>query len=116
MSGAGSDGSRGCSRGAAEEGRPLESRLAMVGGGEVVGPRDHLEKRLPRRITDAGDVIPVLVGTADEDELLLAHPQDARANLGEHLDGDGAVALVGLAPGQVLGVGIQPDASGLSGS
>src|SRR5439155_25576268 len=73
---AGSDGSRRASRRAAEERRPFESRLAMVGGSQIVVPRDHFEKRHPRGVAYTDDVIPLLLGAADEDELLLAHPQN----------------------------------------
>src|SRR5205823_8056916 len=48
------------------------------------------------------DVIPLLLGAADEDELLLAHPRDPGADLVEHLHVDRAIALVGFAPAQVL--------------
>src|SRR5438094_8410407 len=74
----------------------------MVGGGEIVMPRDHLEKRHPRGVAYTDDVIPLLLGAADEDELLLAHLQDPGPDLVEHLHRARAIALVGLAPAQVL--------------
>src|SRR5439155_802266 len=82
---------------AAEQSRPFESRLAMVCGGQVVAPRDHFKKRVRRGIAHADDLIPLLLGAADEDEILPAHPHDARPDLAEHLHGDRAIALVGFA-------------------
>ena len=38
----------------------------MVGGGEIVVPRDHLEKRHPRGVAYTDDVIPLLFGVLND--------------------------------------------------
>src|SRR5438093_6098105 len=74
----------------------------MVAGGEILGSRDHLEKRLPRGIAHADDLVPLLLGSTDEDELLPPSPHEARSDLDQDVRDGRGIALIGSAPAQIL--------------